>query len=189
MLHKSTGCGAVLPRDSCCQRDSGLSLSRESCSGAMKNDTKTINRKDLSITRNSDSVFTNKYHLPSFSINSPTEDCNDTQSTCASQHSLDFHLQPSSKIVANVIKEKPKLNRLSSPDSVSRVRHRPIINNTYANPALNKQFDTSLTSSGISLLSNSSSLWSTSTQVRCKKECQTNMIIYYRSFTYQMFIL
>ena len=178
MLYKSAAYGAVLPRDSCYQRDSGLSLSRESCSGAMKNDTKTMKRKDLSMTRNSDSVFTNKYHLPSFSINSPTEDCNDTQSTCASQHSLDFHLQPSSKIVANVIKEKhnsdfatiPKLNRLSSPDSVSRVRHRPIINNTYANPALSKQFDTSLTSSGISLLSNSSSLWSTSTQVRRKKK-------------------
>ena len=177
MLYKSTGCEAVLPRDSCYQRDSGLSLSRESCSGAMKNNTKTINRKDLSITRNSDTVFKNKYHLPSFNIYSPTEDCNGTQSTCASQHSLDFQLQPSSKIVANVIKEKhnsdfamiPKLNRLSSPDSVSRVRHHPIINNTYANPELNKQFDTSLTSSGISLLSNSSSLWSTSTQVCCKK--------------------
>ena len=107
MLHKSKGCGAVLPRDRCCQRDSGLSLSRESCSGAMKNDTKRMNRKDLSITRNSDRVFTNKYHLPSFSINSPTEDCNGNQSTSASQHSLDFHLKPSTRIAANVIKEKP----------------------------------------------------------------------------------
>ena len=180
MLHKSTGCGAVLPRDSCCQRDSGLSLSRESCSGAMKNDTKRMNRKDLSITRNGDRVFTNKYHLPSFSINSPTEDCNGNQSTCTSQHSLDFHLKPSTRIAANVIKEKPnsdfatipKLNRLSSPDIVSKVRHHPIINNTYANPAPNKQFDTSLTSSGISLLSNSSSLWSTSTQVRWKNNAK-----------------
>ena len=174
MLYESTGCGAVLPPENCCQRDSGLSLSRESCAGPMKNEIKTIDRKDLLITRNRDRVLLNRYHLPSFSINSPTEDCNGTQSTCASQHSLDFHLRPSTtKIVANVIKEThdsdfattPKIDRLSSPDCISRVRHHPMINNTYATATLNKQFDTSLTSSGISLLSNSSSLWSTSTQV------------------------
>lgn len=124
----------------------------------------------------STNLLINKMKIPSVCVMSPINDCCDLDKTMKGQslHSTSGTVSQVPACSINVIKAtSSSISTVSTCESVTPYssssgfrRNNNVKNQNGQNETSTNHFTTSLTSSGISATSRSSSMWSTSTQVR-----------------------